>query len=214
MQAAHMTFQEETLRLRTEGKKFRQANAVLKRKYDHLLLKTLRLEKENLVLKKENLLLKQEQVALLRKQQQLEKQIESLNLIVEELRRMVFGKKKKKDDENTGESGGNTPLQERQVTKRKSANRSKESYRRSKPKDAEVTGVIDHPLTNCPDCGTLLIHLKHIIRYVEDVANLTELARLLKTIEKHIIGSGYCPTCKKRKVAKVLSPQVSVLEKM
>jgi hypothetical protein len=56
-----------------------------------------------------------------------------------------------------------------------------------------------------------LIKQKQIIRYVEDIANLTELSKVLKNIEKHIIGSGYCPHCKKRKTAKKINPQISIL---
>jgi len=215
MSAAHtkssfgMTFQEETLRLRAEGKQLRQAHAILTRKNDQLILKTLHLEKENLVLKKENLLLKQEQLLLLQKQQQMEKQIESLNLIVEELRVMVFGKKEKNDEGNNSSDETNT--NNGKSKKRKFANRSKDSYRRSAPNEEDVTATIKFTLTICPDCGTLLTHLKQIIRYVEDLVNLTEITKLLKRIEKHIIGSGYCPRCKGRKTAKEISPQVSIL---
>lgn len=213
MEAANMTFQEETLRLRAECKNLRQENAHFKKSNEQLVLKTLRLEKENLVLKKENLLLKQQQLLLLQKQQHMEKEIESLKLIIEELRRMVFGKKK--GNEGTDFSGGTdtnaTDTQQQQKSKRKSAHRSQSSYRRCAPQDEAVTTTIAHPLTNCSDCGTLLISVKQIIRFVEDIANLTELSKLLKTIEKHIIGSGYCPNCKKRKVAAKVSPQVSIL---
>lgn len=205
-----MTFQEETVRLRIEGKQLRQTKATLKKRNENLLLKTLRLEKDNLVLKKENLLLKQKELLFLQKQQQLEKQLESLNLIVEELRRMVFGKKKTTGDGDKNGSGEDNTPEGQQTGKRKKADRSKESYRRSAPADEEVTETIDHPLTHCPDCGTLLLYLKQITRYAEDLTNLTELSKLLKRIEKHIIGSGYCPACKKRKAAIGIPPQVSV----
>lgn len=209
MEAAHMTFQEETLRLRAEGKQLRQSNAILKKKNDTLLLKTLRLEKENLTLKKENLLLKQRQLLLLGKQRQLQKQIESLTLIVEELRHMVFGKKKIKGNGDKSSRGTNT--NNGQENKRNNVNRTKDSYRRAAPKEEEVTEIYQYPLTHCPDCGTLLIWLKQIIRYREDIANLTELSKLLKKIEKHIIGSGYCPKCKRRKSSMNISPQMSIL---
>jgi transposase len=215
MEAAHMTFQEETLRLRGEGKQLRQANASLQKKNDQLVLKMLRLEKENLVLKKDNLLLKQGQLVLQQKQQEQAKEIESLKLIVAELRRMVFGEKKKKDTKGTNSSEGtNTNVSDAsdaEGDKRKSADRSKSSYRRNAPKETEVTETLVHPLLHCSDCGNLLIKKKQIIRYVEDIANLTELAQLFKKIEKHVIDSGYCLSCKKRKVAAKVSPQVSIL---
>lgn len=213
MEAAHMTFEEEALKSRPELRRLRLENARVTRSNDILRKKVLLLEKANQGVKKENRLLKQKQLLLLNKQQQQEKQIESLNLIVEELRRMVFGKKKTKDD-SEGSQGGSENASQQDATqsiKRKSANRAKDSYRRGVPQDEDITDNIDHPLTHCPDCGTLLIKLKQIIRYTEDLALLTTLAKLLKKIEKHVIGSGYCPQCKKRKSAKAISPQVSIL---
>jgi transposase len=210
MQAAHMTFEEEVIRLRYENKFLRIKASHLERQNDTLNKKVTRLERENLALREENNLLKEKQVLLLAKQEQLEKQIESLNLIVEELRRMVFGKKKSSsggEESKDGEENDATG----QTNKRKSANRLKDSYRRTAPKDNEVTDTITHPLTNCPACGTILTDLKQIIRFIEDLVDLTNLSNLLKRIEKHIISSGYCPTCKKRKVAADVPPQISIL---
>lgn len=213
MEAAHMTFEEEALKSRIELKHLRLENARLTRSNEALRKKVLKLEQENRTLRKENKLLKQQQILLLERLQQQEKQIERLHLIVEELRGMVFGKKKKKDGQDgTGTDETSSPTgKSEQAKKRKSANRSKESYRRVAPNDSDVTNVYEHSLAQCPDCGTRLIKLKQIIRYVEDLAHLTELARLLKRVEKHIIGSGYCPRCKRRKTAQALSPQVSIL---
>ena len=215
MEAAHMTFEEEALRSRSELRRLRLENARVSRSNEILRKKVLLPEQENRTLRKENRLLKKSQSILHETVHRQEKQIESLQLIVEELRRMVFGKKKKKDDadNDTGGSENASQAESTQSTKRKSANRSKESYRRATPTDDEVTNTIHHPLTHCSDCGTLLIQLKQIIRYTEDLANLGEIAKLLKKIEKHIIGSGYCPRCKRRRTAKAVSPQVSVLGK-
>lgn len=212
-QAAHMTFEEEVVKLRFENKKLRQKTARLQQSNDHLTTKVLRLEKQNHALQKENYLLKQTQQVLLEKVQQQEKQLESLHLIVEELRGMVFGKKKaQKDGNNTLSSGTDTNEgNSDQTKKRKNAQRSSDSYRRSTPQESEVTNTYKHPITHCPDCGTMLTAIKAMIRYVEDIQNLEHVQKLLKKIERHIIGSGYCPTCKKRKVAKTLSPQVSTL---
>lgn len=147
MEAAHMTFEEETLRLRSECKQLRLENTRLKRQNSTLPKKVFQLEQENLLLEKGNNLLKQKQTLLLEKQQQLEKQIESLTLIIEELRRMVFGKKKTKD--NGDKSSEGTKTNNGQTNKRKPADRSKESYRRAAPKDAEVTDVYEHKMTHC-----------------------------------------------------------------
>lgn len=214
MQAAHMTFEEEVIKSRSELRHLRLENARVKRANDLLRKKVLRLEQENRELKKGNHMLQEKQCLLVEKQTQLEKQIEGLQLLVEELRSMVFGKKKTKDDgdKNSTEGSKNASQSEsEQATKRKSANRSKESYRRAAPTEDQVTDTMNHPLTHCPDCGTLLIELKQIIRYREDLASLTDLAKLLKKVEKQIIGSGYCPKCKRRKTAQDISPQVSSL---
>jgi len=212
MEAAHMTFAEEVVKLRTESKHLRIENTNLKKRNDTFTKKVPRLEQENRELKKENTLLEEKQRLLIEKQSHLEKQIESLHLIIEELRSMVFGKKRAKDngDKSSGERN-TTDTSNEKAKKRKSADRSRESYRRVAPLESEVTNIYDHPITHCPDCGTFLIWLKQIIRYREDIANLTALAELLKRVEKHIIGTGYCPKCRKRKTAQEISPQVSVL---
>lgn len=217
MQAAHMTFEEEAIKSRSIIKRLTIENTNLRKSNESLKKKIVRLEKENLLLKKENRVLQERQSQLLEKQVYLEKHIESLSVIVEELRGMIFGKKKSKDerDGNNGESkeaeGGNSGEESSQAKKRKSANRSKMSYRRAVPPDDQITDTLFHPLTHCPDCGTLLIAIKQIIRYTEDLVDLTHLAKLLKRIEKHVIGSGYCSKCKRRKTAKDISPQMSSL---
>lgn len=214
MQAAHMSFEEEVIKLRSECKHLRLENAHLKKKNNRLTKKVLWLEQENRAVKRENNLLKEEQRLLLRRQQELEKQIESLQLIVEELRGMVFGKKKTQGGGEKNSLSGetnDTDTQDIQTKKRKKADRAKESYRRAAPSDEEVTQSYEHSLTHCPDCGTVLLRLKQIIRFVEDIAALTMLPKLLKKIDRHSIGSGYCPTCKKRKVTQEITPQVSVL---
>lgn len=212
MEAAHMTFKEEALKSRAELKRLRLENARVTRSNDILRKKVMQLEHRNRELTRNNRLLKKELRLALVKQTQLEKRLESLNLIVEELRSMVFGKKKsKKTDDNDSSGGGENTCSSGQKSNRKSADRSKASYRRAAPIEAEVTNTYEHPLTHCPDCGTLLIRLKQIIRYIEDIANLTTISKLLKKIEKHIYDSGYCRACKKRKSAKAISPQVSII---
>lgn len=216
MHAAHMTLEEEVLKLRTECRVLRQANARLEIRNQHLLRTIEKLQKDNTALKAENLLLKQNNVLLLETHREQEKKLESLTLIVEELRQMVFGKKKQvkqAEDNNSGESGQQetSGASYAKTAGRKAANRSKASYRRAEPNASEVTQTHEHPLTHCPDCGMLLIRLKQIMRYVEDIVDLTQLFRVIKTIEKHIMTSGYCPRCKKRTSERPISPQISVL---
>lgn len=207
-----MTFEEEALRSRPELRRLRQENARLSRSNDLLRKKVLLLEQENHKLVEKNRILEKKQEILLETVALQGKQIENLNLMVEELRGMVFRKKKTKDDDKDATKGVDSSQSESaQTSKRKNANRSKESYRRAAPADDDITNTITYPVTNCSDCGTLLTRLRQIVRYVEDLASLTELSKLFKNTEKHIIGNGYCPKCKKRKSAKDISPQVSIL---
>lgn len=216
VRAAHMTFEEEVIKLRSEARKLRIENAVFKRKNAILQNRVEKLEQENKQLRAENKLLKQNQHVMNQRLALQDKQIENLNLIVEELRVMVFGKKKRKDQEeqddgNNENSRDTSSDPEELCSKRKSADRTKDSYRRAVPEDSEVTDICEHRLTHCPDCQTKLISLKQIIRYTEDLADLIELSKLLKKVTKHIIGSGYCPSCKRRKSAIKISPQITVL---
>lgn len=215
VRAAHMTFGQEVIKLRSESRKLRIENAVFKRKNAILQNRVEKLEQENKLLRAENKLLKQNQQLMNQKLALQDKQIENLNLIVEELRVMVFGKKKKdkenQDDVENANSGDDNSNSEGLGSKRKSADRTKDSYRRATPSDSEVTDICEHLLTHCPDCQTKLISLKQIIRYSEDLADLIELSKLLKKVTKHVIGSGYCRSCKTRKSAIKISPQITVL---
>src|SRR5438552_3202238 len=145
MESAHMTFEEEVLRSRPELRRLRQENAHLKRSNEILRKKVLLLEDENHKLVEKNRLLEKKQEILLETVSLQGKQIESLNLMVEELRGMVFRKKKTKDDEDSA-GQGDAQLNSPQTSKRKSANRSKGSYGRAAPEEDEVTHTINHPL--------------------------------------------------------------------
>lgn len=209
MQAAHMSFEEEVIKSRLELKHLRIENARLKRTHDLLHKKVLRFEQENRTLRQKNQQLRQQVQLLTATVAHQEKQIESLKLIVEELRKIVFGNKKTGGKKGTDTTGSGGFREEKK--KRKSADRSPDSYRRSAPSDAQGTDIYEYPLTHCPDCGSLLILLKTIIRYVEDIEDLTKLSKILKKITKHMIGSGYCPKCRKRKIARPVPPQISIL---
>ena len=145
------------------------------------------------------------------KLQQQEKQLESLTLLIEELRGMVFGKKKQKGESETKHQADETGKPDERKNQRKKADRSNESYRRRAPSEDEVTDVYTHTLRHCPDCGGLVTAIKTIIQYSEDLADLTQLARLLKRVEKHIITTGYCTRCKKRKSGFPINPQTTIL---
>ena len=111
-----------------------------------------------------------------------QKIIEDLRLQVEELRIMVFGKKKKKtdiDDDNDPEpSKDKTP-------------RSASSYTRPLPKDEEITQTQNHPLDLCP-CGAETIKKQTIVFYQEDIPIPSR-----KIVTKYIVEKAYCPRCQK-----------------
>ena len=160
--------------------------ASLERLYPELQEKYERLKEENSVLK-----------ATITAQAQL---IERLQLRIEELERMVFGRRKKR-----GGSGGNEPpaasSQRTPATERPAS-----SYRRPVPPADAVTHTEEYPLTHCADCGAALEKLKTVMRYEEDVLPLAEWWKALKRVVKRLVTTGYCPRCKERKAATPLSP--------
>ena len=211
MQTAQVDLQIELRHLRCEVRELRVKNARKDRSLKQLRTLVEKLKQENCRLKKTNKDLREENVKLIQNQQKQALQMESLELIVEELRRMIFGKgkKKKKGKDNSSDDGNN---EGNPVNKgRKKANRGKGSYRRPAPNEGDITATFKHDLTHCPDCGTLLTRLKEVIRYLEDLRNLSQLYKIIKRVEKHLIQTGYCPNCKKRHAACKISPQVCFL---
>jgi transposase len=128
------------------------------------------------------------------------KTIQDLKLMVEELRRMVFGQKKNKnnepdpDDNQGGESRENK------------ASRLPSSFRRPIPNDDEVTAQTNHPLVDCSDCGRPLNNIKTVIRYKEDI-----VLPQVKTVEKQYIETGWCRNCHNQRSALPLPPQIVTL---
>lgn len=102
---------------------------------------------------------------------------------IEELRTMVFGRKKKQEppDEDSD------PLPPKEKVARTS-----DSYRRPLPTDAEVTETLHHPLLSCTHCHGELGRMETVTYYVEDIP-----IPIQKTVEKHCVEKGYCTTCKK-----------------
>lgn len=128
--------------------------------------------------------------------------IESLKLRIEELERMVFGRRKKRDG-----SGRNEPPA---ATSQRTppAARPASSYRRPVPPADAITHTEKHPLTHCSDCGTKLQALKTVVRYEEDVLPLADWWKALKRAVKRLITTGYCPRCKARKAAAPIAPHL------
>jgi transposase len=124
-----------------------------------------------------------------------QKTIDDLKLQVEELRVMVFGKKKKIkeiDDDDL------TPPKEK-------IPRTDNSYHRPIPNDSTVTETKNHPLNLCK-CGTKTIKKKIVTFYEEDIPLPTK-----KIVRKHIVEKAYCEKCKKWQTDIPLPPAKVIL---
>jgi hypothetical protein len=128
---------------------------------------------------------------------QQQQDIQTLKLQVEELRTIVFGKKKKEKRERDDDD---IPTQPRVRTPR-----TKESYQRPVPQDAEVTEEVHHTLSQCPHCTSPLT--KRTIRtYYEEDILLQQ-----KHVSQHCVEQGYCVRCKKKVIAQPLPSSKVVL---
>jgi len=168
--------------------------ANLERLYKELQGKYAKLQEDYNALKKENELLK----ATIAAQNTL---IEQLRLRIEELERMVFGRRKKRANPEEDESRHDPPA------RKPPSGRPASSYRRPVPPADTLTDTEEHALTCCADCGTALQDLKTVVRYEEDVLPLAEWWKTLKRVIKRFITTGYCPQCKERKTAAPIAPQ-------
>jgi len=130
-------------------------------------------------LRDENQELKKEIKALTFTATEQQKTIDDLKLQIEELRTIVFGRKKRKDNDDDP-----TPPAVK-------AERTADSYKRSEPLDEEVTETRLHPLNAC-SCGTVLTKKKTVFFYEEDIPLPAQ-----KVVTKHVVEKGYCMSCKK-----------------
>lgn len=135
-----------------------------------------------------------------------EETVETLKLQIEELREMVFGRKRGGGDDENGQAG-------QQSTNTKSPNekklRSSASYRRPTPTEEEVTQETFHGIDHCPDCGEPLANLREAVRYLEDIV-LPALSGL-KTVEKQRIEIGFCKQCRRWRSVLPVAKQVCSL---
>jgi transposase len=148
---------------------------------------------------------KQLRADLARERKEREKSIEALTLQIEELREMVFGRKRGGGDEG-GQSGSRTS-DEQEPDKKKP--RAHTSYRRATPKEEEVTDEKHYSIDCCPDCGEALAHLREAVRYLEDI--IIPALSGLKIVEKQRIETGFCPRCRKWHSAIPIQKQVCSL---
>lgn len=107
--------------------------------------------------------------------------IEDLKLQMEELRTMVFGRKRQAEHQNDDDL---KPPQEKIA-------RTSDSYRRPIPKDEDVTEIRPHQPDLCA-CGTTPTIQKSSIFYEEDIPIPAK-----KIVVKHIVTKAYCPKCEK-----------------
>ncbi|MBZ1356334.1 MAG: IS66 family transposase [Candidatus Nealsonbacteria bacterium] len=108
-----------------------------------------------------------------------QKTIDDMKLQIEELRVMVFGKKKKSKEIDDNDL---TPPTEK-------VERTSDSFKRPIP--TEVTEIKNHPLNQCA-CGAKTSKKKTVIFYEEDIPIPAK-----KIVLKHIVEKAYCTNCKK-----------------
>lgn len=119
---------------------------------------------------------------------QLETLNEKLLLRVEELERMVFGRKRRRGEEDTGGPpvSGSPCIEE-------PALRSPTSYQRPIPPAAAITAETHVPVDACRHCGGSLSQREEHVRYVEDM-DLQKL-REARTVTQVTSERGYCVSC-------------------
>lgn len=117
-------------------------------------------------------------------------QLESLNekllLRVEELERMVFGRKRSRE-ETPPDAGTSPPSSVPHLS------RSPSSYRRPIPSPSVVTAEEYVSVAACRHCGRCLSAREERVRYVEDID--LALLRKARTVTKVTIERGYCARC-------------------
>jgi transposase len=146
---------------------------------------------------------KELEIELERERRLREETVEALKLQIEELREMVFGRKRGGGDEEEGQRSLRTELAKEKHP------RSASSYRRPTPMQEEITGKTFHGIDCCPDCGEPLANLREAVRYLEDI--VIPAVSGLKTVEKQQIEIGFCKQCRRWRSALPLAKQVCSL---
>ena len=166
------------------------------------LTKETRLKQSNTRLANENTRLREELKERDNKIFSLEKDLEKLKLIVEELQKIVFKIKKKKDKNNKDDESDKSKDADSKHNHNGRSKRDSSSYQRSKPKQEEITDNQKCEIHECPDCGTQLTQIKIIKRFIEDILPMPDWHKVLKKVTELFITTGYCKGCEKRKSAK------------
>lgn len=157
-----------------------------------------RLRQANTRLINENQRLRERVKVLEAKAVEQDKLIETITLQLEELKRIVFGKKKHPSADDSHPTDPEDDGQSHSVKN----TRTSDSYRRTIPEDTDITSNQEYVISMCPDCRTPLTHIRTIIRYLEDI-----LLPVAKTVERQEIQTGFCPKCQKHRQAIPISAQ-------
>lgn len=155
-----------------------------------------KLRNEQLVV--ENKQLNRRVTALEKENAVLKSTMEDLKLQIEELRTIVFGRKRKKEENND-----HTDIPPIQMNT--SPPRTKESYKRRMPQEDEITETKDHAIDVCARCNGQFAERDAIIYGEEDIPLPHK-----KHIIKHIVEKGYCDSCRIGS-ASVLPPTADVV---
>lgn len=138
---------------------------------EQLVIENRQLNSRVTVLEKENMILKST--------------VEDLKLQIEELRTIIFGKKRTKKDHD--DHSDVPPLSPNVFT----PPRMKESYKRKMPREDEITETKEHPITVCAHCHGSFSE-RDMVTYIEEDIPLQK-----KIVTKHAIEQGYCVACRK-----------------
>jgi len=122
--------------------------------------------------------------------------VQDLKLQVEELRVMVFGKKK---NQSSGDDDRLSP-------QAKTTERTRASYSRPLPRDTEITEIHHHPIDVCTHCHASFSLKKNTFFFEEDIPLPVQ-----KIVRKHCVEQGYCNQCRKWSTSLSLPPAKVVL---
>ena len=131
-----------------------------------------KLEEQVRLLKQENALLRSANAVLTAT-------VSDLKLQMEELRGIVFGRKRKKEADDLDD----TPPAPKVA-------RSADSYKRPLPKESDVTETKDHPIDACARCRGSLSE-RETVHYFEEDIPLPQK----KIVVRHVVEKGYCVVC-------------------
>lgn len=117
--------------------------------------------------------------------------IQDLKLQMDEMRAIVFGKKKQKEEKRDDDFPPSPVVS--------CEPRSKESYHRKLPAEGEITETRDHSISHCSHCGGSFDE-REIKTYFEEDIPLPQK----KIVMKHVVEQGHCATCSRWSSAALL----------